>query len=633
MDFVTITDHDTIDGVLAIARPPRRLHLRGAHRRLPRRAARRCTCSATASPPTTTNGCRPTAATSRLCAAYMHEREIACALAHPYYTVAAPLTRATAAVWPSCSTSGRRATARAPELNRPAATYVATRDGIGIGGSDDHAGVDIGRTFTEHPGAATGRVPRPHAGREASGTRQAGQRREVDPRRRSPSPRARSASGEVSRPASDPRRRAADDAAAAARGRRPRGHRRRRPDARGRPLAAARVARVGRPRRPRRARTARLHAGRGLQPRRPLPPRVPGPRARSSRRGRRRARRRQRPGRPRRRRTAASSRPASPPSRTRRRPPSWPRSSSSSRRCRASAHALQAGATSDDGSEDGEALRVALLADGIGAMHGVTRTILEIRERGVPGFEIEVIGTDPEVDRRLPAVAEIDVPFYPGLRIGVPSLPAAVRPSRDGRLRPRPRLLPGPGRDRRRAAGASAAAAAARQLPHRAHRLRGPALGRERTSGGDAARGRELLRRLRRAAVAEPGIRRELASIGISAERVLRWDRGVDTSRFDPGLARPGAPRGRGQRPLRRADHAGEGRRPARPGVPGARASATRGCTSCSPAAAPSRSVLAERLGRARDVPRLARGRRARACLRQRRRVPVPEPRPTPSAR
>ena len=45
--------------------------------------------------------------------------------------------------------------ARAPELNRPAATYVATRDSIGIGGSDDHAGVDIGRTYTQAPAAAT----------------------------------------------------------------------------------------------------------------------------------------------------------------------------------------------------------------------------------------------------------------------------------------------------------------------------------------------------------------------------------------------------------------------------------------------------------------------------------------------
>src|SRR4029077_311506 len=74
-----------------------------------------------------------------------------------------------------------------------------------------------------------------------------------------------------------------------------------------------------------------------------------------------------------------------------------------------------------------EVPRVAILADGIGSTHGVTRTIEEIRGRGVPGYEIEVVGTDPEVDRRLPAVAEIDVPYYPGLQIGVPSLPAAVQ--------------------------------------------------------------------------------------------------------------------------------------------------------------------------------------------------------------
>src|SRR5262249_18853808 len=90
-----------------------------------------------------------------LCAAYMYEGDIACALAHPYYTVAAPLTarhrRRLAelfAVWEI------RNGARAPELNRPAETYVVTRDGIGIAGSDDHAGVDIGRTWTETPQAA-----------------------------------------------------------------------------------------------------------------------------------------------------------------------------------------------------------------------------------------------------------------------------------------------------------------------------------------------------------------------------------------------------------------------------------------------------------------------------------------------
>src|SRR5207245_11460239 len=44
--------------------------------------------------------------------------------------------------------------ARSRELNRPAA-YAATLGGGGIGGSDDHAGIDIGRTWTEGPAART----------------------------------------------------------------------------------------------------------------------------------------------------------------------------------------------------------------------------------------------------------------------------------------------------------------------------------------------------------------------------------------------------------------------------------------------------------------------------------------------
>ena len=37
----------------------------------------------------------------------------------------------------------------------PAALYIDTHGGTGIGGSDDHAGVDIGRTWTETPPAST----------------------------------------------------------------------------------------------------------------------------------------------------------------------------------------------------------------------------------------------------------------------------------------------------------------------------------------------------------------------------------------------------------------------------------------------------------------------------------------------
>ena len=79
-----------------------------------------------------------------------------------------------------------------------------------------------------------------------------------------------------------------------------------------------------------------------------------------------------------------------------------------------------------NGTRDREPARVALVADGLGSVHGVTSTLAQIRERGVPGFDVEVIGTDASVDRRLSAVAEAPIPFYPGLTVGVPSLLAVV---------------------------------------------------------------------------------------------------------------------------------------------------------------------------------------------------------------
>jgi predicted metal-dependent phosphoesterase TrpH len=155
MDFVTITDHDTIAGVLEIADRPDvfiseelTAHFRGEPQ------AVHVLCYGITLEDhewlQAHNG------DVELCAAYMFEREIVCALAHPYYTVGAPLTarhrRRLAELFGIWEV---RNGARARELNRPAATYVATRDGIGIGGSDDHAGVDIGRTYTQAPPAGT----------------------------------------------------------------------------------------------------------------------------------------------------------------------------------------------------------------------------------------------------------------------------------------------------------------------------------------------------------------------------------------------------------------------------------------------------------------------------------------------
>jgi glycosyltransferase involved in cell wall biosynthesis len=186
--------------------------------------------------------------------------------------------------------------------------------------------------------------------------------------------------------------------------------------------------------------------------------------------------------------------------------------------------------------EDCERPRVAIVADGIGSTHGVTRTIEEIRARGVPGFEIEVVGTDPEVDRRLAAVAEIDVPFYPGLRIGVPSLPGAVQTLTEGRYEAIHVCSPGP-------VGIAGA------LVARALGL--PLLGSYHTELTAYAGLRSGERRLAAAmamavsafygacdVVLSPSAATDqaLAAIGMPAERVLRWDRGVDTSRFRPSL-------------------------------------------------------------------------------------------------
>ena len=44
---------------------------------------------------------------------------------------------------------------RAKELNLPAFVYIETHGGTAIGGSDDHAGIDVGRTFTETPRASS----------------------------------------------------------------------------------------------------------------------------------------------------------------------------------------------------------------------------------------------------------------------------------------------------------------------------------------------------------------------------------------------------------------------------------------------------------------------------------------------
>ena len=180
MDFVTITDHDTIDGVLELA--DRADVFVSEELTVSFRTSRRpCTCSATGSRRTTTSGSRAHNGDVEACAEYLHSNEIACALAHPFFAVAAPLTprhrRRLAQLFPVWET---RNGSRAPELNMPAAIYIDTHGGTGIAGSDDHAGIDIGRTFTSTPRAATPEEFLAHLRERARrGARRPGQRRQV----------------------------------------------------------------------------------------------------------------------------------------------------------------------------------------------------------------------------------------------------------------------------------------------------------------------------------------------------------------------------------------------------------------------------------------------------------------------
>ncbi|HKT83030.1 MAG TPA: PHP-associated domain-containing protein, partial [Solirubrobacterales bacterium] len=155
MDFVTITDHDTIDGCLELAdRPDCFVSEELTARFAGEPQAVHVLCYGIT--PGDHEWLQANAGDLEACAAYLDENEIACALAHPFYNVGAPLTprhrRRLAELFPIWEV---RNGSRAAELNMPAAIYTETHGGTGIGGSDDHAGVDIGRTFTAVPAAAT----------------------------------------------------------------------------------------------------------------------------------------------------------------------------------------------------------------------------------------------------------------------------------------------------------------------------------------------------------------------------------------------------------------------------------------------------------------------------------------------
>ncbi|MFL5834280.1 MAG: glycosyltransferase [Solirubrobacterales bacterium] len=528
MDFVTITDHDTIDGCLRLADRPdcfvsEELTARFAGEP---QAVHVLTYGIT---PGDHEWLQAHSGDVEACAAYLHDNGIACALAHPFFNVAAPLTRRhrrrLAELFPVWEV---RNGSRAAELNMPAVVYIETHGGTGIGGSDDHAGVDIGRTFTEAPAAAT---PEEFLGHLRRGDV------EAQGEQGSAAKWAHAAMALTTRALGD--------------GREPLGGQLRGGSGEGLPPVqpgavlkmAERVIREGAAREgkvavdvgPEDAR-ALLEAwldGVGLEVRgRELIDYLQADdfsHADLYRRARRRHDRGLRKAIDGGARAVADGDfPAAVTGLFEALVPAVPY---------APATAFLGAEKAKLRDRRGERQRVAVIADGIGSMHGVTHTIEQIRERGVPGFDVDIVGTDPGVDRRLPSAAELEIPFYEGMTLGVPGLPDLVETLAEGSYDLVHVTAPGP-------AGIAATLMS---------RITGvPLLASYHTEIAAYAgmRSRDgALEALTRAGLGafysapsavlspSPSADSSVIALGADPARVGRWERGVDVDRFDPAKA------------------------------------------------------------------------------------------------
>jgi glycosyltransferase involved in cell wall biosynthesis/predicted metal-dependent phosphoesterase TrpH len=530
MDFVTITDHDTIDGCLELAdRPDCFVSEELTARFAGEPQAVHVLCYGIT--PGDHEWLQAHAGDLEACAAYLHENEIACALAHPFYNVDAPLTprhrRRLAELFPIWEV---RNGSRAAELNMPAAVYIETHGGTGIGGSDDHAGVDIGRTFTEVPAVAT---PEELLRRMRAGAAEAGGEQG------SAAKWAHAAMALATRAlvlpstgtpqlggAGDGRTGTVDPAVVLKIAQRTIGE------------GAAREGKVAADIGPDDAR-ALLDAwldsveldprGRDLLAYLQAEDFSHADLYRRARRTHERSLRR-----------------------------AIERGSASAREgdlAGAVGGLFEAvipavpyvPATTFLGAEKAklagraeERPRIALIADGIGSVHGVSATIEKIRELGVPGFEVEVVGTDAGVDRRLPAAAELEIPFYAGMSLGVPGLPGLAETLAEGRYDAVHVTAPGPAGIAatllNRIAGTPLVASYHTELAIYAG-LRSGDEGLEALAEGGmgAFYGAPSL-----VLSPSPAADRSLLGLGVSAGRLARWERGADLSRFDPVKATRG---------------------------------------------------------------------------------------------
>ena len=521
MDFVTITDHDTVEGALKLAHLPDVFvseELTVSFKGEPQAVHVLCYGIT----PEDHEWLQAHNDSVEACAEYLHSSGITAALAHPFYAVGAPLTarhrRRLAQLFPIWET---RNGSRAKELNLPAFVYIETHGGTGIGGTDDHAGIDIGRTFTETPLAGTpaeflafiragnavshgdqGSAPKWTHAAMALAIRALGH----DQTDSKPDPGA--VLKIVERVLSE---------------------------------GDVRSGSVGDDLGPRDA-VALLRAWLGsmnleVDERKLIEHLQDGELSHHDLLRRARRIHERELGRvvtetvavidqgelPSFGRTAGELFDAC--------LPAIPYAASAAFLGREKLKLTR---------NDGDRPRIALVADGIGAMHGVTHTIRQIRDRGVPGFEVEVIGTDADVDRRLSAVAEIEVPFYKGMKIGVPSVPAIVDAIAEGRYDLVHVCSPGP---------AGAAAWLVGKL------LELPLLGSYHTELAAYAglrSGQDHLELIANYVLGKfygacdvvlspsPASDERLGQIGVDGDKIGRWDRGVDLERFDPALREPG---------------------------------------------------------------------------------------------
>jgi glycosyltransferase involved in cell wall biosynthesis/predicted metal-dependent phosphoesterase TrpH len=539
MDFVTITDHDTIDGCLELAdRPDCFVSEELTARFAGEPQAVHVLCYGIT--PGDHEWLQAHSGDVEACAAYLHEQGIACALAHPFFNVAAPLTRRhrrrLAELFPIWEV---RNGSRAAELNMPAAVYVETHGGTGIGGSDDHAGVDIGRTFTEAPVAAT---PEEFLGHLLRGDAEAGGEQGSAAKwahaamalaTRALGDGGESLGGQQRGGSGEGLPSVQSDVAGTSQG----------PDPAAVLKMAERVIREGA------AREGKIAADVGPEDARALleawldgvgldlrgraliaylqadgfshadlyrrARRVHDRKLRAAVEDGTRA-------------VAGGDFPGAVNSLFGALVPAVPY---------APAAAFLGAEKAKLRDRRGERRRVAVIADGIGSMHGVTHTIEQIRERGVSGFEVDIVGTDPGVDRRLPAAAELEIPFYEGMTLGVPGLPDLVETLAEGSYDLVHVTAPGP-------AGIAAV------LMSRITSV--PLLASYHTEIATYAGMRsedDALEALTRAGLGafysapaavlspSPSADASVVSLGADPARVGRWERGVDTARFDPAKA------------------------------------------------------------------------------------------------